>query len=244
MAARSAPGCRAAGRHAAGSALTRGARSAARRFARRGDAAASCSPVETICGAWEKNGGFVFMILDGSRRPGPPLPLLRRLPMHKKQPLLRVLSALVAATALWCMSPAGAAAAAQCEVDTPVRFSGLNWESNLVLAGIERFIVEHGYGCDTSVEIVETLAILAALQTGDVEVTPEVWPGQIEVAWEKALKSGKALAAGHVFDAGEGWYTPRYTAERHPDLTTAADLKRYARTFADPEDPARGRIYG
>lgn len=164
--------------------------------------------------------------------------------MHKKPPLLRVLSALVAATALWCMSPAGAAAAAQCEVDTPVRFSGLNWESNLVLAGIERFVVEHGYGCDTSVEIGETLAMLAALQRGDVEVTPEVWPGQIEVAWEKALKSGKVLAAGHVFDAGEGWYIPRYTAERHPDLKTAADLKRYARTFADPEGPARGRIYG
>lgn len=151
-------------------------------------------------------------------------------------------AALATATALLWTTPA--AAAPQCEIDQPVRFSGLNWESNLVLAGIERFIVEHGYGCATSVEIGETLAMLAALQRRDVDVTPEVWPGQIEVAWDKALKSGKVLAAGHVYDAGEGWYIPRYTAERHPDLKSAADLARYTKVFADPEDPSRGRIYG
>ncbi|MCD0503134.1 ABC transporter substrate-binding protein [Bordetella petrii] len=144
---------------------------------------------------------------------------------------------------LWSAS-AAAADAPQCEVDHTVRFSGLNWESNLVLAGIERFIVEHGYGCQTSVEIGETLAMLAALQRGDVEITPEVWPGQIEVAWDKALKSGKVQAVGHVFDAGEGWYVPRYTAERHPDLKQASDLARYVQVFADPEDPSKGRIYG
>lgn len=138
----------------------------------------------------------------------------------------------------------GAAAAAVCEVERPVRFSGLNWESNLVLAGIERFIVEHGYGCKTAVEIGETLAMLAALQRGDVDVTPEVWPGQIEMAWDKAVKSGKVQGVGHVFDAGEGWYIPRYTQERHPELKQASDLAQFAQVFSDPEDPEKGRIYG
>src|SRR3546814_6801569 len=110
-----------------------------------------------------------------------------------------LLAALATATTLLWAAPA--VAAVQCEIDQPVRFSGLNWESNLVLAGIERFIVERGYGCATSVEIGETLAMLAALQRRAVDVTPEVWPGQIEVAWNKALKSGKVLAAGHVYDA-------------------------------------------
>lgn len=146
-----------------------------------------------------------------------------------------------AATLLWVPV---ASAAPTCEVNHPVRFSGLNWESNLVLTEIERFIVEHGYGCDTTVEIGETLAMLAALQRGDVDVTAEVWPGQIEVAWQKALKSGKVQAAGHVFDAGEGWYVPRYTIERHPELKQAADLAKFVEVFADPEDPAKGRIYG
>jgi len=131
-----------------------------------------------------------------------------------------------------------------CEVDRPVRFSGLNWESNLVLAGIERYVLEHGYGCKTSVEIGETLPMLAALQRGDVDVTPEVWPGQIEGAWKKALASGRVVGVGHVYDAGEGWYVPRYTVERHPDLKAASDLTRFKKVFADPEDPGRGRIYG
>jgi len=154
-------------------------------------------------------------------------------------------SALLTAPAVDAAEPASTAAATPtCEVNRPVRFSGLNWESNLVLVGIERYVLEHGYGCKTSVEIGETLPMLAALQRGDVDVTPEVWPGQIEGAWKKALASGKVLGVGHVYDAGEGWYVPRYTVERHPELKAASDLARMKDVFADPEEPGRGRIYG
>ncbi|KOF52817.1 MULTISPECIES: ABC transporter substrate-binding protein [unclassified Achromobacter] len=161
-----------------------------------------------------------------------------RYPLLPRRALARA-----AAAAVLCAAPAAHAAAA-CEVSRPVRFSGLNWESNLVLAGIERFVLEHGYGCKTTVEIGETLPMLAALQRGDVDITPEVWPGQIEGAWKKALASGKVKGVGHVYDAGEGWYVPRYTVERHPGLKSAADLARYKEAFADPEEPGRGRIYG
>ena len=162
---------------------------------------------------------------------------------------LHVASALFAVALAAAVPPAASAAQPApatpvCEVDRPVRFSGLNWESNLVLAGIERYVLEHGYGCKTQVEIGETLPMLAALQRGDVDVTPEVWPGQIEGAWKKALASGRVLGVGHVYDAGEGWYVPRYTVERHPDLKSASDLARFKQVFADPEDPGRGRIYG
>jgi len=151
---------------------------------------------------------------------------------------------LALAAALGPAAQAGAAPQPACEVDRPVRFSGLNWESNLLLAEVQSFILEHGYGCRTQIEPGETLAMLAALQRGDVDVTPEVWPGQIEVAWKKALASGRVLGVGHVFDAGEGWYIPRYTAERHPGLRRAADLASFKKTFSDPEDPAKGRLYG
>ena len=138
----------------------------------------------------------------------------------------------------------GKSADAVCEVNRPVRFSGLNWESNLLMVNVERFILEKGYGCKTQVEQGETLTMLAALQRGDVDVTPEVWPGQIEDAWAKALKSGRVEGVGHVFDAGEGWYIPKYTAERYPDLKSAADLARFQDKFTDPEDPTKGRIFG
>lgn len=164
---------------------------------------------------------------------------------HSLAPLsaaLALAAALIAPAAQ--AAPAAAGAAPTCEVNRPIRFSGLNWESNLVLAGIERYVLEHGYGCKTTVEIGETLPMLAALQRDDVDITPEVWPGQIEGAWKKALASGKVLGVGHVYDAGEGWYVPRYTVERHPQLKAASDLARMKDVFADPEDPGRGRIYG
>lgn len=160
---------------------------------------------------------------------------------------LKSLPSRLAAAAAVCLAFASIPAQAAepvCEIDTPVRFSGLNWESNLLLVEIERFIVEHGYGCDTDSVPGETLAMLAALQRGDVEVTPEIWPGQIEVPWKKALDSKKVIGVGHVFDAGEGWYIPRYTAEKFPELKRAADLPRFKEHFTDPEDPSKGRIYG
>ncbi|RBL80724.1 glycine/betaine ABC transporter substrate-binding protein [Streptomyces cavourensis] len=162
----------------------------------------------------------------------------------RTKPLLAAVHGALALTATLLMSAPAQAAGPTCEVNRPVRFSGLNWESNLVLANIERYVMEHGYGCKTSVEIGETLPMLAALQRGDVDVTPEVWPGQIEGAWKKALASGRVLGLGHVYDAGEGWYVPRYTVQRHPDLKSAADLARFKEVFADPEYPGRGRIYG
>jgi glycine betaine/proline transport system substrate-binding protein len=160
-------------------------------------------------------------------------------------PFLRLLAAGTAALLAGLLPSAGAYAADPvCEIERAVRFSGLNWESNLLMTNIQRFILEKGYGCQTQIETGEPLAMLAALQRGDVDVTAEIWPGQIEEAWVKALKSGKVEGVGHVFDAGEGWYVPRYTAERHPRLKRAADLAGMHTTFSDPEEPNKGRVYG
>ena len=56
-----------------------------------------------------------------------------RCSIMRMKPLLAGALALTATL----LAPAAAHAAKPvCEVDRPVRFSGLNWESNLVLAGI------------------------------------------------------------------------------------------------------------
>ncbi len=99
------------------------------------------------------------------------------------------------------------AAPPACEVDRPIRFSGLNWESNLVLAGIERYVLEHGYGCKTTVEIGETLPMLAACNAGTWTSPPRSGPARSS-AWKKALASGRVLGVGHVYDAGEAGTCP------------------------------------
>lgn len=155
-------------------------------------------------------------------------------------------SALAAAVALMgaAFLPTTAHAAdPTCEVDRPVRFGGMNWESNLMLVGVQRFIVEKGYGCDTRVESGETLPMLAAMVRGDVDVNSEIWANMMGEPWDKAVAEGSVVAVGNVFTGRDGWYIPRHTAERHPGLRKATDLKQFKEFFPDPEQPGKARLY-
>jgi len=135
-------------------------------------------------------------------------------------------------------------AAPQCEIDRPVNFGGMNWETNLVLTDVQRFIIEKGYGCKTDVLPTETLAGLAALVRGDLDVNTEIWLNSMVDPWKKAEASGKVKGIGSLYMGGEAWFIPRYTAERLPDLKAAADLPKFKDAFADPEEPTKGRFYG
>ncbi|WP_233583087.1 ABC transporter substrate-binding protein [Candidimonas sp. SYP-B2681] len=152
------------------------------------------------------------------------------------------------ATALFGISSTGntaqAAETPKCEIDRPVKFGGMNWESNLVLVEVERFIAEKGYGCKTEVLSVETLPALAALERGDLDINTEVWLNSVAEPWAKAEASGKVKRIGDLYMGGEAWFIPRYTAERLPELKSAADLPKFKDEFKDPEEPSKGRLYG
>ena len=62
--------------------------------------------------------------------------------------------------------------------------------------------------------------------------------------WERAEKTGKVKRVGELYMGGEAWYIPRYTAERLPELKSAADLPKFKDQFKDPEEPGKGRFYG
>lgn len=132
----------------------------------------------------------------------------------------------------------------QCELDRAVKFGGMNWESNLVLVEVERFIVEKGYGCKTDSLPVETLPALAALERGDLDINTEVWLNSVGEPWAKAEATGKVKRIGDIYMGGEAWFIPRYTAERLPGLKAASDLPKFKDEFTDPEEPSKGRFYG
>ena len=157
----------------------------------------------------------------------------------------KVLSAVfIASATLGLVRSAAAADAPACEVEDTVKFGGMNWESNLILADVERYILEKGYGCKTEMVPTETLTALAALERDDLQVNTEIWLNSISDAWAQAEKSGKVSRVGELYTGKEGWYIPKYTADKFPDLKSAADLIRHKDDFADPENPDKGRIYG
>ena len=151
---------------------------------------------------------------------------------------------LSAAALLLAVAGTAHAADAQCELDRPIRFGGMNWESNLVLVDVERFIMEKGYGCATETLPTETLPALAALERGDLDVNSEIWLNSTAAPWEKAEKTGKVKRIGDVYMGGEAWFIPRYTAERLPEMKSAQDLAKFKDEFQDPEEPEKGRFYG
>lgn len=152
---------------------------------------------------------------------------------------------LAAAAVLFAFAgTAQAADAPQCELKRPINFGAMNWESNLVLVDVERFIMEKGYGCKTETLPSETLPALAALERGDLDINTEIWLNSVADPWERAEKTGRVKRIGDLYMGGEAWYIPRYTAERLPELKSAADLPKFKDKFKDPEEPGKGRFYG
>src|SRR5690606_26589186 len=137
-----------------------------------------------------------------------------------------------------------AADAPQCERDRAVRFGGLNWESNLVLVEVERFIAKHGYGCDSEVLPTETLPALAALERGDLDINSEIWLNSTLEPWTKAEATGRVKRIGDIYMGGEAWFIPKYTAERLPELKKAAVLPKSQEAFKVTEEPSNVRSYG
>lgn len=157
----------------------------------------------------------------------------------------KLLSTIITTSAL-SFGAANVATAAEpvCEIDRTVYFSGQSTESNLVITEIHRYLLENGYGCKTETLPTETLPGLAALERGDLDVYSEVWPISMGSIWDDTVARGNVTRAGHLFDAGEAWFIPKYVQERFPDLKSVADLPNYKDEFRDPETPDKGRFYG
>jgi len=165
-------------------------------------------------------------------------------PAVRKRLPLKAMGLMLAALLGGVPLAAQAADAPQCELDRPMRFGGMNWESNLVLVEVERFIIKHGYGCESEVLPTETLPALAALERGDLDINTELWLNSTLEPWNKAEATGKVKRIGDLYMGGEAWFIPRYTAERFPELKKAADLPKFKDAFKDPEEPGKGRFYG
>lgn len=155
----------------------------------------------------------------------------------------------VAAVALVAALPAGATAQpATCEVDRPVVFAGLDYDSAAFHVAVARFIATHGYGCRTEAIPGATIPLLHGLVRGDVDVTMELWKVNAREIWDPAERAGRVVELGVNFaDATQGWFVPRYLVEGPgapaPDLRHVADLARHAALFRDPEEPTRGRFH-
>lgn len=154
----------------------------------------------------------------------------------------------------FCLSSISALAqSANCDVNKPIRFGGLDWDSNSLHVEIARYILEKGYGCKTENVPGTSLPLIAALGRGDIDVLMEVWLDNVTEAWERLEDEGKVSTVGINFpDAVQGFYVPAYLVQGDkdrgieaaaPNLKHVDDLPKYWELFKDPEQPEKGRLY-
>jgi glycine betaine/proline transport system substrate-binding protein len=136
----------------------------------------------------------------------------------------------------------------QCEVDRPVVFAGLSYDSAQFHTKVVQFIIEHGYGCQVDAVPGSAEVLINALGKGDIDVISEIWTGNPAPAWVEAEAAGKVVALGTAFPTTlEGWFVPTSIVSGPdavaPDLKAVTDLPRYKDLFRDPEEPDKGRFY-
>ncbi len=164
-----------------------------------------------------------------------------------KKTLLR--TALLAGLGLFTFNNSALAGdAPKCEIDRPVVFAGLDWDSNAFHTDVARFIVENGYNFKTDAIPGSTIPLMGGLAKGNIDVMMEVWTNNVVEAWDKGVKAGKLIDLGTNFnDAVQAWYVPKYLVEGDDapakGLKAVTDLPKYKELFKDPEEPEKGRFY-
>ncbi len=159
---------------------------------------------------------------------------------------IKLATALLLATLIF---PAARPAIAQtCEVDRPIVFGNLDWDSAVFHNAVARFILEKGYGCKTDAIPGSTIPLYSGVARGDIDIVMEVWPSNRPEVWTKALAEKKVMEVGVNFaDAVQNWYVPRYLVEgpKAParELKSVLDLPKYKKLFQDLEEVDKGRFY-
>lgn len=152
------------------------------------------------------------------------------------------------AIAIAASTPALAQDSAQCELDRPVMFAGLSYDSAQFHTKVAQFIIEHGYGCEVDALPGSAEVLINAIGQGKIDVIMEIWTGNPAPAWVEAEANGKAVALGTAFPTTlEGWFVPTSIVSGPdavaPDLKAVSDLPEYKELFKDPEEPDKGRFY-
>lgn len=150
--------------------------------------------------------------------------------------------ALAFATAL----PAAAfstAANAECGSFT---LASMNWQSAEVMASLDQFILNEGYGCNAEITTSDTVpAITSLVEKGEPEVVPESWVDLLPEIVSGGLKDGKIVELSRsISDGGQqGWYIPAYMLEQNPNLNKISEILAHPELFPAPEDESKGAIY-
>jgi glycine betaine/proline transport system substrate-binding protein len=142
--------------------------------------------------------------------------------------------------------PVPAAEVAAEQVCGKVTVASMGWESAVVLAHVDRFVLTHAYGCEVELVPGDTMPTFnTMMETGEPDVAPEGWINAARRPITEAMQEGRLhFGARALLDGGvEGWWIPKYLADAHPEIKTIDDALKHPDLFPAAADPQRGAVH-
>ena len=128
----------------------------------------------------------------------------------------------------------------------PIVFGYGGWDTQQFMSRVAGFIVEHGYGYEVQYPAATNVAIIAAIQRGDIDIHMEIAERSIQEPLRKLMESGQGEKVGISFPGTwQGWLVPTYMIKNGdiPGGVSVEDMPKYWELFKDPEVPTKGRFY-
>lgn len=125
--------------------------------------------------------------------------------------------------------------------------ANMNWSSASLMAYVDGFILEHGYGCKVEIVPGDTMPTgTSMVERGQPDIAPEFWTASFKEAFDRGIQEKRLrIAAKALSDGGEeGFWVPKYLVEQNPALATIAGIKANAGLFPNAESPGRSAFYG
>ena len=124
--------------------------------------------------------------------------------------------------------------------------ASMNWQSAEVLANLDQFILNEGYGCNAEIVAGDTVpSITSLVEKGQPEIVPEAWVDLMPEIVDAGLKDEKIVSLSRSLSDGgqQGWFIPRYMLDEHPDLNKIEEILAHPELFPAPEDPSKGAVF-
>lgn len=150
----------------------------------------------------------------------------------------------LAATSAMVIGSTMAFAADECG---DVSIADMNWSSATLLAYVDAFILEEGYGCNVEIVPGDTMPTgTSMIEKGEPDIAPEFWIGNFREALDKGVEDKRLRYSGRSLTDGgeEGWWVPKYLVDKDPSLATIEGVKANAELFEHPEDPDKSMFMG
>ena len=128
-----------------------------------------------------------------------------------------------------------------------VTIADMNWNSATLIAHVDQFILEHGYGCDAELVPGDTMPTSTSMiEKGEPDIASELWINQMQAALEKGVEEKRLRLAGQSLSEGgeEGFWVPEYMVKEYPELATIKGVRKHADLFKHPENPDMSAFYG